>query len=162
MWLFFAVAVVFEFVALALAFLTYAIVNAMGIVQVDPDTQTGSPAFGKAIFIAGLTFFVAIYGMYFAVGIKRLHDRNRSGWWILPFYVVPTAAIGLAEVIAPADGPSPSAIRMILAAVFAVVGLGLSVWGFVEMYFLRGTRGANRFGPDPMAPPASPHAADMG
>ncbi len=25
-------------------------------------------------------------------------------------------------------------------------------WGLVEMYFLHGTRGPNRFGPDPLAP----------
>ena len=26
------------------------------------------------------------------------------------------------------------------------------IWGFVEMYFLKGSRKTNRFGPDPLAP----------
>jgi len=28
----------------------------------------------------------------------------------------------------------------------------LWIWGLVEMGFLRGTQGTNRFGPDPLAP----------
>ena len=38
------------------------------------------------------------------------------------------------------------------------IGLALhivSFWGIVEFYFLRGTPGPNRFGPDPL-PPVSP------
>ena len=27
--------------------------------------------------------------IYFATSIKRLHDRDKSGWWIIPFFVVP-------------------------------------------------------------------------
>jgi uncharacterized membrane protein YhaH (DUF805 family) len=28
-----------------------------------------------------------IFGPYAAVSIKRLHDRNKSGWWMIPFIV---------------------------------------------------------------------------
>ena len=33
-----------------------------------------------------------------AVGIKRLHDRDKGGWWLLLFYVVPglLGGIGMA------------------------------------------------------------------
>ena len=31
--------------------------------------------------------------------------------------------------------------------------LVLCIWGFVEMYCLKGTRKTNRFGPNPLAPP---------
>jgi uncharacterized membrane protein YhaH (DUF805 family) len=48
-----------------------------------------------------------------AIGIKRCHDRNRSGWFVL------IAFIPLVQL-----------------------------WYFVEMGFLSGTRGDNRFGPD--------------
>src|SRR5690349_17799130 len=27
--------------------------------------------------------------IYLAISIKRLHDRNRSGWWVMPFLVLP-------------------------------------------------------------------------
>ena len=36
-------------------------------------------AFGTALFL----------WIYLATAIKRLHDRDRSGWWIVPFFVVP-------------------------------------------------------------------------
>ena len=38
------------------------------------------------------------------------------------------------------------------ALLVSAIGLGLSVWGFIEMFCLRGTQGPNRFGPDPLAP----------
>jgi uncharacterized membrane protein YhaH (DUF805 family) len=42
----------------------------------------------------------------------------------------------------------------------AGVMIALSLWGFVEMLCLRGTRGPNRFGPDPLAAvKRSPRAA---
>jgi uncharacterized membrane protein YhaH (DUF805 family) len=27
--------------------------------------------------------------VYFATAIKRLHDRDKSGWWMVPFFAVP-------------------------------------------------------------------------
>jgi uncharacterized membrane protein YhaH (DUF805 family) len=52
-----------------------------------------------------------------AVTIRRLHDQDKSGWFIL---------IGLIPIVGP-----------IILLVF---------------YFLEGTRGPNRFGPDPKGP----------
>ena len=38
-----------------------------------------------------------------------------------------------------------------VGVVFHVIGFGISIWALVELGFLRGTAGANRFGPDPLA-----------
>jgi uncharacterized membrane protein YhaH (DUF805 family) len=73
-----------------------------------------------------------------AVGIKRLHDRDKSGWWLLVFYVLPGVLSGLADHVGP-------------QIIFWLAGLAISIWGFVELGCLRGTSGANRFGPDPLA-----------
>ncbi len=80
--------------------------------------------------------------IYVAVAIKRLHDRNRSGWWLVPFFVVP-GLLGRFE-----DRLEDSVVLNVLL----VVEFGLVLWGFVEMGLLRGTRGDNRFGSDPLAP----------
>src|SRR5258708_36250828 len=80
--------------------------------------------------------------IFAAVTIKRLHDRNKSGWWIIPFYVLP---ILLPEV---AGGLGQSYLAFFLGLVAFI----LSIWSFVEMFCLRGTRGPNRLGPDPLAP----------
>jgi uncharacterized membrane protein YhaH (DUF805 family) len=79
---------------------------------------------------------------YAAVSIKRLHDRNRSGWWIIPFIV----AAGICGQFGDRLGGSWAAAFVGLAVFVAFI------WGLAEMYFLKGTRGPNRFGPDPLAP----------
>jgi uncharacterized membrane protein YhaH (DUF805 family) len=42
---------------------------------------------------------------------------------------------------------------MIVAGLTGAVAFAFSVWLFVELGFLRGTRGPNRFGPDPLGNP---------
>jgi uncharacterized membrane protein YhaH (DUF805 family) len=79
---------------------------------------------------------------YAAVSIRRLHDRNTSGRWIVPFIVVPGLYGPFCNLLGASD-----AVPFIRIAMFMAL-----IWGFVEMCLLRGTRGPNRFGPDPLAP----------
>jgi MFS transporter, MHS family, citrate/tricarballylate:H+ symporter len=58
-------------------------------------------------------FIVVVAGL--VVGVKRCHDLDRSGWFVL---------IGLIPIIG-------------------------SIWLLIELGFLRGTVGTNRFGPEP-------------
>ena len=51
-----------------------------------------------------------------SVGVRRFHDRDKSGWWLL----------------------------------IAFIPLVGAIWLIVELGFLRGTYGPNRFGPDPL------------
>jgi len=75
-----------------------------------------------------------------AVTIKRLHDRDKPGWWAVPFVILPGLLSSAAN-----DFVTPSAG----AVLNACSGL-LLLWGFVELACLRGTRGPNKFGPDPL------------
>ena len=65
-----------------------------------------------------VTLIVALAGIWvaLAVGAKRCHDRDRSGWFQL-IMLIP------------------------------IVG---GLWLLIELGFLRGTIGENRFGPDPV------------
>jgi uncharacterized membrane protein YhaH (DUF805 family) len=65
-------------------------------------------------------------------GIRRLHDRDKSGHWAWLLVLAPPVLI--------AFGPP----------ILMVVGLAIAVWAFVELGCLRGTTGPNRFGPDPL------------
>ena len=54
------------------------------------------PAIYRSLTLTGLCIgiFKAIaislfVWVYSATSIKRLHDRNKSGWWMMPFFVVP-------------------------------------------------------------------------
>jgi len=90
---------------------------------------------------------LAIFVASFAIAIKRLHDRNRSAWWLLLFYMGPVLfiATGVAIMWPTAGGAS------FLLGLCLIGGFALAIWGSVEIGFLRGTTGYNRFGPDPLA-----------
>jgi uncharacterized membrane protein YhaH (DUF805 family) len=117
----------------------------------DPPSFPFSASFGNAdtataalitlIFhVAGTPIFVIGIWFLAATTIKRLHDRNKSGWWIVAFLIAP------ALLVERLDDESYAATALALAA------FGLNACGFVELLFFRGTRGPNRFGPDPLAP----------
>jgi len=40
-------------------------------------------------FIVLFAVAIAIWVSWFAIGVKRLHDRDKSGWWIVVFYILP-------------------------------------------------------------------------
>lgn len=81
-----------------------------------------------------------------AVAVKRLHDRNKSAWWLLLFYLLPAVLGGVKDIVVKFDNTNAFLIALIL-----VVASGLlSLWAFVELGCLRGTTGPNRYGPDPL------------
>lgn len=88
--------------------------------------------------------------MFLATSVKRLHDRDRSGWWLLVFFVLPDLCGQLAEWL-----PDSYWVAFVVWPVPACY-----LWGAVEMYILPGTRSTNRFGPNPLGrqstPPPSP------
>lgn len=90
--------------------------------------------------VLGLAAVAAIVSGY-AVGARRLHDRDKSAWWLLVYYLLP-------GLISPAGAVS-SSVGFI--ALLGLVSLGISIAAFVDLGCLRGTIGDNRFGPDPLA-----------
>ncbi len=91
-------------------------------------------AVGLALLVTGL-----------AVAAKRLHDRDKSAWWLLIFYLLPgvLATIG--------TGVSMATDSWFAVGLFGAVALAISIWAFIELGCLRGTLGPNRYGPDPLA-----------
>lgn len=105
--------------------------NMMSQMAVAPD-GTYAPAasagfqFGDhpiAIAFAAIgvlwALFVLIPGI--AVTVRRLHDRDMSGWWYLGFVVL---------------------------SIIPLIGIVASI-GFLVVMCLEGTKGTNRFGADP-------------
>jgi uncharacterized membrane protein YhaH (DUF805 family) len=93
-----------------------------------------------AAIILGIVYIVLVIAGIF-VGIKRLHDRDRSGWWLLVFYVVPAILSGISEALS----------RSGIGILFVLASLAISIWAFVELGCLRGTIGPNQYGEDPLA-----------
>ena len=104
------------------------------------EVQVGENHLVDAAFVLPL---LALFVSCLAVSIKRLHDRNRRGWWMLLFYVAPPAI----QMVAPLDGLD-SAVMVSLM----VLSGAITVWALIALGCLPGTRGPNRYGPDPLAP----------
>jgi uncharacterized membrane protein YhaH (DUF805 family) len=84
--------------------------------------------------LLSLSFFSIV-----AVAIKRLHDRDKPGWWAIPFVFLPVLLSSAAtDLVTPSAGVLQACSGLLL------------LWGFVELACLSGTRGPNKFGPDPL------------
>lgn len=94
--------------------------------------------------IVGTIVYIGMLVSGVAVGIKRLHDRAKSGWWLLVFYVLPTVIVLIGTFLSWGAG------SMIISGLFSLIALAISVWGFVELGCLRGSVGPNGYGPDPL------------
>jgi uncharacterized membrane protein YhaH (DUF805 family) len=77
----------------------------------------------------------------FAISVRRLHDRDKSAWWLLVFVVGPLTLQGPGSLNTLDAGP---------AVALLVASLVLSIWGFIELGCVPGTSGPNRYGLDPL------------
>jgi len=85
-----------------------------------------------------------------AVGVRRLHDTDRSGWWMLLPIVPYTLAMVLGGAAMMGGAATGSGMGMMaglgIAGIFAFIGMvaGLALLVFMV---LPGTPGDNRYGP---------------
>lgn len=62
----------------------YALFNAIiSIVLVAVDFMTGLFSFDAGVGLFSGVYGLAVFIPSIAVGLRRLHDTNRSGWWLL-------------------------------------------------------------------------------
>ena len=99
------------------------------------------------ILLAGFAGLIIVYIISLlviypslAMMVKRFHDRNKSGWWSLIFYV-PAFINGAISAMSPESS---------LTMITGVITLIVLIWFTIELGFLKGTDGPNDFGPDPL------------
>lgn len=80
-----------------------------------------------------------------SVTVRRLHDTNRSGWFIFMPTLVAIGAV--VAVVFVGMGGGQAALPLMLLIMSAP--LIASIW-FLVVLCLPGTHGTNRFGPDPI------------
>lgn len=99
-------------------------------------------------------FALAILIPNLAVGVRRLHDTGRSGWWIvlpMPFYLV-----GLVAAVMAMFGGAGAMAGLFGVVMFAMPLGFLCALVLLVFFCLEGTRGPNRYGPDPKASENAP------
>ena len=119
-----------------------------GALMSGGDPTAVMAAGGAALIVGGLymLFALAMFIPSLAVSVRRLHDTNRSGWWILaPLSGYVIMLIGTVMAAGSPDNPGIGGILAMIGMI-AVIGLGLTLLVFM---FLEGTRGPNKYGPDP-------------
>lgn len=115
-------------------------------VKLFQDLIEPTVASTRLLSIGSLIANAIVLWPWIAICAKRLHDRNRPGWIILPLALLSFVADALivAGFGGPVDGYSVPVIvaygLQLLVTIYLVVDLGI----------LRGTRGPNRYGDDPI------------
>lgn len=92
-------------------------------------SDTSDPTAALGMLTGGVGLFIGIYGLAviipsIAVAVRRLHDRDMSGWWYL---------------------------GIVVASFIPFVGFVAAI-AFLVLMLLPGTPGPNRYGPDPKDP----------
>ena len=123
--------------------ITLAVFYFLGIVAMLA-ARAITPAFGLLV----VPVLVALLFAGLAISARRLHDRAKSAWWLLLFWITP-AALSLFAYLGFAGGGSKEVANFI-----SFLRVPLSVWAFVELGCLKGTIGPNRYGDDPLQPAA--------
>ena len=118
---------------------------------------TESKEIPDSILIAGFAaHLIGLAGLWptLAVGSKRLHDRNKRGWWLLVWWLLPFFLFFGGFGIDFVDDPNTirRAGYFSTGSIMMFTSLPIALWGIVELGILPGTRGPNRFGDDPLPP----------
>ena len=108
------------------------------------DAMDGSLGVGIFIKLLGYVSLFA-YAYFIKTSVRRLHDIGRSGWWIAPSICFTIIATVLTIISAITE--SSNVVFSILDWVALIGNLGMVVW----LGFAKGTKGPNKYGPDPLA-----------
>jgi len=84
----------------------------------------------------GIAFMLAMSVAIAGIGVRRLHDRGKTGYWLLLYYCLPLWTSKHAGLDAA-------------GLAYLVVTLGTVTWAFVDLGVLRGDAATNAFGPNP-------------
>lgn len=93
--------------------------------------------------IGTLAYFLLAWLPQLSVTIRRLHDTDRSGWFIFMPFVVSVGAVFAAIFVGLGFGEGGTPLLMLILAVPLIA----NIW-FLVVLCLPGTHGPNRFGPD--------------
>ena len=113
---------------------------------------------GVLLMLVQLGASAAIFYLWAAILIKRLHDRDKAAvpWAIV--FMGPSAVMSIMSIfridytameVAGATILVPGAMAMAVTW----IATAISLWMIVELGFLKGTPGQNRFGMNPLAGP---------
>ena len=103
------------------------------------DFASGLAGMREPALVACAAVFLLACIVGLSLTVRRLHDLDLSGWWILAIWFVPAALeAGAVQLV---NNPQLG------STLSSVVALAIGLW----LWLAPGTRGANRFGSDPQS-----------
>lgn len=114
-----------------------------------PLMNFAGPILGLFVLVP-LMIASAVFALWsnLAVSARRLHDRGKSGWWIVPYWVIPAAINVFSEQMG-------GDVKLVAGTLSLLIYIAI----LVELGVLRGTAGPNAYGDSPAAaPPPLPAA----
>jgi uncharacterized membrane protein YhaH (DUF805 family) len=117
------------------------------------------------IYLSSLWILVAAIAMFWistATTVKRLHDLDRSGYWAIPIAILNRVSLAYYGLFLGLSFGVDISIATELLLVMVAVAMSIrATWIIIELFFLMGTDGTNRFGPDPLATVAAGTPTNM-
>ncbi|NUR45005.1 MAG: DUF805 domain-containing protein [Sphingomonas sp.] len=107
---------------------------------VDPATYHAVSRADFPMLLVKLVGTPLFTWVFAATSVKRLHDRDKSACWVLPFFVLPGLINQFMDRIDNAY----------IDVTLGLISFVLATWGGIELLFFRGSRKTNRFGADPL------------
>ena len=137
---------------LYIVFMIIAMVVGLGAAGIAASGSANAAAGGMAGMFASLGILAIVLVVLWlglliptlAVQIRRLHDTDRSGWWVM-MYWGPAILSWLLSISAAASGNGTSGIGGVFSLIALIGGIVLLVF-----WCLPGTAGPNKYGPDPL------------
>jgi uncharacterized membrane protein YhaH (DUF805 family) len=142
MWALFQFLIYFAVVILMMLF------GGAAMLSGDPNAMMGAGFGMVVILILYVLLSLALLVPSLAVSVRRLHDTDRSGWWIVAPLAPYVVMIFAGAMLTASPDLAMVAGGLALVSMLAVLVLGVTVFIFMV---LEGTRGPNKYGPDPKA-----------
>jgi uncharacterized membrane protein YhaH (DUF805 family) len=114
----------------------------LSVLLITIGIMTGATLDSPITIVMAILFILVLIPMAIAVasiGVRRLHDRGKTGWWLLLYYAVPLWTM-------PQRNNWQGG-----GLVFQLVCLGVLIWALVDLGCLRGEAGSNIFGQNPLS-----------
>jgi len=110
--------------------------------------------FGFLGLLIGWVLMLVLLWPALAISERRLHDRGKSGWWLLLFYLTPMLLSALKLWLTGEMGVHGYKNPTAVATVISLASFAITLWGLIELGVLPGQHGDNKYGPDRRSPPA--------
>ena len=97
------------------------------------------------ILVCALALIPALAGLI-NIQVRRLHDLNFSGWWLL--FVMILSVPGSLVIEPEASLPLPETLKTVLIAIYLITMFVFAI----GLLFIKGSKGENKYGTDPLTP----------